>query len=461
LVFQLLRSLPFLIAVPYFSLPILFLGITSLLFANNPFHDLDAEGILGRRMNLQVSANSLLDALIEESQEAIVCFHLNGTVAIWNAAAEQLFGFSATEVLGKHFSLILPIYEIPIMEDLLRNPDPVVGSTPEMAERLHKQGILLSLRIQRSVVRSESGAPVALLERASASGREIAGNTAETHLRLMMEHMPGAFWTVDQRLQITSHGGSGFRGVNLFRGHAKGQSVQDYLGRSLPHETPAKQHFDALQGISSRFEYRKRKHVFDISLEPMRNTDGEIIGCIGVALDITERKKTEEEIRYQATHDGLTGLSNYREFVDRLEDEVRRTDRSGRSFGLLLLDLDGLKLINDRLGHLAGNRALKRLTRVMKENSRVTDLAARYGGDEFSILLIDADDKMTETVAQRVREGLRQTGDSQALTVSIGAAVYPHDGKTALELLELADQRLYREKSATRKFSQSSKPIKP
>ena len=157
----------------------------------------------------------------------------------------------------------------------------------------------------------------------------------------------------------------------------------------------------------------------------MRGASGAVIGCIGVALDITERKKTEEEVRFQATHDGLTGLANYREFVTHLEDEVRRASRTGHAFGLLLLDLYGLKQINDRLGHLAGNRALKRLAHVMKEHSRATDVAARYGGDEFGLLLIDADYGRSEQVASRIRERLYLESTSPRLSVSIGAAVYP------------------------------------
>ena len=128
-----------------------------------------------------------------------------------------------------------------------------------------------------------------------------------------------------------------------------------------------------------------------MSINPYRGRDGGVIGCIGVALDITDRRKSEDEIRYRATHDGLTGLANYREFVETLEQEVRRTGRTGQPFALLLFDLGDLKTINDRFGHLTGNLALKRLAGVMKQHCRATELAARFGGDELAILLLDAD----------------------------------------------------------------------
>ncbi|HKM82075.1 MAG TPA: diguanylate cyclase [Candidatus Acidoferrum sp.] len=211
-----------------------------------------------------------------------------------------------------------------------------------------------------------------------------------------------------------------------------------------------KQHLAALNGISSRFEYKRRKHVFDISLEPLRDSNGSILGCIGMALDITERKKTEEEIRHQATHDGLTGLVNYREFYGSLEKEVCRAERSHHPFGLLLLDLDDLKGINDRLGHLAGNRALRRLARVMKENCRASDVAARYGGDEFAILLIDADAERVQQIAQRIANRLSEQPDEPRLSVSIGSAIYPADGQSPQDLLEAADRRLYRNKKSLR-----------
>lgn len=423
------------------------------LFAAFPLQGCDASaqcaGLVAlKTMNSPLPTEWLLKALVADAEEAIICFHLNGCIGLWNAAAERLYGYTAGEVLGRQVSLILPLCDIPTMETLVENTVATSARVSETVERLGKSGTQLLLHVERSIVRNEAGLPMAILEKAVESSARLSAATAETHLHPLIRQMSVAFWTADFRLRITSHWDSGFQGLRVFQGNPPGQSVHEYLQCKQNQETPVKQHLDALNGICSRFEYRRRKRIFEISLEPLRNASGSVIGCIGVALDITERKKSEEEIRHQATHDGLTGLANYRKFVNHLEDEVRRAERNGQPFGVLLLDLDGLKLINDRLGHLAGNRALKRLARAMKDHSRATDIAARYGGDEFGILLIDADYQMCEQVAGRIRDCLALETGPPRLTVSIGVAVYPADGRTAQDLLEIADRRLYREKKA-------------
>jgi diguanylate cyclase (GGDEF)-like protein len=219
-------------------------------------------------------------------------------------------------------------------------------------------------------------------------------------------------------------------------------------------------HYAALRGESIEFEYKPLDRTLEIKLEPLRGLSGQIIGCIRVGLDITRRKRSEEQIRYQASRDALTGLANYREFMDRLERELRRVGRSGHVFSVLLLDVDNLKRINDRLGHLAGNRALKRLANVLKQQCRATDVGARYGGDEFAVVLIESDEKMALQVAERIEAAMKDDPEGPAISVSIGIAVYRGDGRMAQDFLESADQQLYRRKqkapSRQRSVGQSS-----
>lgn len=272
---------------------------------------------------------------------------------------------------------------------------------------------------------------------------------ASLPVKRILEQMPAILWTTDKDLRITSTWGAGFGSPPGQARDPVGQTLYDYLKCQDPHAAPIAQHADALRGVSSHFEYRHGESHFAVHLRPLRAASGEIIGCIGAGVDITDRKKSEEEIRYQATHDALTGLANYREFMDTLEREVRRAERSKHVFALLLWDLDELKMINDKYGHMAGNRALKRLSGVIKEHSRATDLAARHGGDEFAVVLIDADPGMANRIAQRVQEALRNGTEEPRLTASVGVSVYPEDGTTASQLLEAADRHLYRCKKLT------------
>ncbi|MBV9887891.1 MAG: diguanylate cyclase, partial [Acidobacteria bacterium] len=272
----------------------------------------------------------------------------------------------------------------------------------------------------------------------------------ETHAKLLIDQMPMVVWTTDKELRITSCLGARLGGAKIRNEELPGKSVYEYLKCSDRHTTPIVQHYEALRGVPSQFEYRRNSRTFELHLEPLRAPSGEIIGCIGAGLDITERKKSEEKIQYQATHDALTGLANYREFLDSLEREIRRGERSNRSFAVLLLDLDELKTINDRFGHLAGNRALKRLSEVMKEQCRATDLAARYGGDEFAVLLVDGDPGMARQIASRIGHALAARREEPRLSASIGISIFPDDGRSVQDLLEAADRELYQRKRGTR-----------
>jgi diguanylate cyclase (GGDEF)-like protein len=170
-----------------------------------------------------------------------------------------------------------------------------------------------------------------------------------------------------------------------------------------------------------------------------------------LAAEVSERRRAEERVRNLAVSDPLTGLANYRQLVEALETEIKRYGRNERPFVLLLLDLDGLKKINDAHGHLVGSRALCRLADMLRLYSREMDTAARYGGDEFVLILPETDAEAARLVAQRISRRLADDGEVPKVSVSIGTAVYPDDGETINEILGAADRDLYREKGVPKK----------
>lgn len=156
-----------------------------------------------------------------------------------------------------------------------------------------------------------------------------------------------------------------------------------------------------------------------------------------------------ESVRRLAISDSLTGLANYRRLVDELGSEIERSGRTRRPFALLLFDLDGLKKINDRFGHLAGSRALCRVADVLRSHSRSIDTGARYGGDEFVLILPETGMEAAQEVGRRICDRVANDPEQPPLSVSAGIAVYPDNGTTIATLLDSADRALYREKGRT------------
>jgi diguanylate cyclase (GGDEF)-like protein/PAS domain S-box-containing protein len=427
-------------------------GPSSRLRETRPYHP-NALSVLKEHQVLMLPSprcEQVLAAILESAEEAIIGIALDGSIELWSRGAERLYGFTAAEVTGLALVSLLPIYEGPSLQTVLEATREGKLSGSETVERLHKMGAKLNVQVRRMAMRDERGVITGILEIGRATRQKTEDTPSETQLRLLVEQMPVLLWTTDQSLRITSNWGSGLQHSDVHAGDLVGRTVSEYLKCSNANMAPMAHHYAALRGESAHFEYKRKDRILEIHLEPLRAPSGETIGCIGVGLDITVRKRSEELIRYQATHDALTALANYREFMDTLERELRRAERGHHSFTVLLLDLDDLKRINDRLGHLAGNGALKRLARVIKEQCRATDLAARYGGDEFAVVLIESDLCMAQQVAERIETHVREDKEEPPISVCSGMAIYPADGRTAQDLLEAADRQLYGQKRLLR-----------
>ena len=171
--------------------------------------------------------------------------------------------------------------------------------------------------------------------------------------------------------------------------------------------------------------------------------DGDFVGQEIIVVDITEQRTLEEQLRQQALSDSLTGLANHRRVFEVLHAEISRSKRTEREFSLVLLDLDGLKEINDRFGHLTGDRALCRLAQILTDCCRSIDTAARHGGDEFALVLPETGAGAATLVAGRICELLAKDAEEPAISASVGVASYPKEAETIGTLLYAADKALY------------------
>ncbi|MEA2570842.1 MAG: hypothetical protein QOI24_2843 [Acidobacteriota bacterium] len=190
---------------------------------------------------------------------------------------------------------------------------------------------------------------------------------------------------------------------------------------------------------------------------------GEVTEIVSVSRDISERRRAEEQIEYQAYHDALTGLPNRLLFRDRLTVALAHAKRLKQPVAVMFLDLDGFKLVNDTLGHSLGDELLKAIASRLRAVLREEDSIARMGGDEFTVLLGDLtrpDDaaKIAQKLLDTIAQPIRVEGHELFVTTSIGIALFPNDGETAEALLKNADHAMYRAKDVGRNSYQLCTP---
>jgi len=167
------------------------------------------------------------------------------------------------------------------------------------------------------------------------------------------------------------------------------------------------------------------------------------------------RLKLYKDIETLAITDGLTGVYTRRYFIERFDEEIKRASLRKSSVAFLMIDADHFKMINDQHGHLTGDQVLKEISKIIQENVREIDIVGRFGGEEFCVVLPDTDMEGSRVVAERIRKSaekrsIKAYDNTVSVTLSIGIAIYPSDGKLLEEMMDKADWALYRAKSQGR-----------
>lgn len=213
---------------------------------------------------------------------------------------------------------------------------------------------------------------------------------------------------------------------------------------------------------------RKNGEVYAdrLSISVVKDDQGRVSHYVGLFADITQTKEHERQLKRIAHHDALTGLPNRLLFMDRLKQAVAQTRRAGGLLGVCYGDLDGFKPVNDQFGHEAGDQLLVKIAGRMKESVRTGDSVARFGGDEFVLLLVSIESaEECETILTRLLDSIAQpvwlAGHSVSVTASIGVALFPQDDVDPDTLLQHADQAMYQAKQDGKNACRFYAPDRP
>ena len=410
--------------------------------------------------------------LVERMREGLAQAGNDGVLQFVNDRFCEMVGYERDELVGLQGDLLLAYAEdVALMREKARLRMRHIADQYEVRVR-RKDGTVVWLEIGGAPVVDVAGNVVGSIgvhndvtERRMA---EEALRESEARYRLMAENSTDMISRTSNKGIILYASDASRRLLGYEPSELVGRSIYDFIFEIDREEVRYLAGLIHESGPTT-FAYRVEKKDgslvwFETTSRTVRDAlTGKVREIVGVSRDVTERKRVEEQIEYQAYHDALTGLPNRRLFRDRLTVALAHARRMKNPLAVMFLDLDRFKVVNDTLGHSIGDELLKAVGSLLQASLREEDSIARMGGDEFTVLLADlksTDDaaKIAQKVLDAIAQPMRIEGTELFITTSIGIALFPSDGETAETLLANADHAMYRAKDAGRNSYQMFTP---
>jgi len=385
----------------------------------------------------------------------------------WNKAAERIFGFSHDEAVGRHVTeLIVPANIKKEIDEVMQSLLERKGGEHRINENLSKDGSKLICEWYNTPISNDRGETIGVV---SLAEDVTARKHAEDELRLkntLLNTQQEA--SADGILSISAHGeiiSVNQRCIDMWGfDHDIVDSRSDQgLLESILNQVVNPQQF--LSRVQHLYEHRNETSADEIVLKdgrtferhsaPMCGADNTFYGRLWMFRDVTQRKRTEETIWNQANFDALTGLANRQLLRDRLDQEIKKAHRTGLRVGLLYLDLDQFKDVNDTLGHALGDILLIEAAKRIGICVREADTVARLGGDEFIIVMGELEQtqsvqRVADAILRQLTQPFRLGEETAFISASIGITFYPQDAASIDEMLRNADQAMYAAKGRGR-----------
>lgn len=409
--------------------------------------------------------------VVEAAPNAMLMTDAHGRIVLVNNQTERLFGYSRDELIGSPIENLLPMRNRASHPDLVRKyvADPEarpMGVGRDLAG-LHKDGREIPVEIGLSAIETSDGLFIlaSIIDISLRVGAEayLRGLSRRLSLALQAGQLGVWQWNIQTgRLDWDA------RTFEIF-GVPVGSLTEYEQWRNIVHpEDLERVEAELAQSLASRnpakIRYRIHHPVNGIrfveaSSEISVDTRNTLVACVGVLQDVTERRQMEEELRLHAVEmerlsmtDPLTGVGNRRCLDVRLGEEAQVIRRYGGSCSVIFADLDHFKRVNDQFGHVVGDEILRSFATVLRSHTRDSDLIARFGGEEFVLLLPHTDIDAASALAERIRRMLEANTIpplTWSITASFGVAELREDG-TTMNLLQRADEALYRAKRGGR-----------
>jgi len=387
---------------------------------------------------------SLMHATIDTAAEGVIIFDDECAVRTFNPASEMMFGYQAKEIVGHKIYRLLPgIRKISDVFDLLNTENEIDGLYSDGRRRL------LSIRINEMSISGERMFTCLLSDITQRNVAETQLKKAEARYRDLVETAHDLVWSVDTKFRWTylneaSSKIYGYAPREMMNRSISEFATDEYNGRDQAAFADILNGKELVQYETVHIDRNGTPRNISFNAKAHKDEDGVVVRISGTARDITAQKVFEKQLSYQAEHDSLTGLYNRHYFSEELERLVARVARSGANCSLFYIDLDQFKYINDTLGHAAGDRLLLETTEMLRSHVREGDLLARFGGDEFTLLLYNIDEGSTLLAAEDIRSLIEkytfiESGQACNVTCSIGIAVIDNTTRSSEDVLAHAD----------------------